>query len=67
MQELWMPSQRYRPVLMESFVEGLHSRGIDVDAVRIEPGASPAASPAANIHGDAEHGYMHGWCDCIDL
>ena len=35
-----MPLQRYRPVLTESFVEGLHSRGVDVDAVRIEPGAS---------------------------
>ena len=35
-----MPLQRYRPVLTESFVERLHSRGVDVDAVCIEPGAS---------------------------
>ena len=39
LQTMWMLLQRYRPVLTESFVEGLHSRGVDVDAVRIEPGA----------------------------
>jgi len=29
-------------VLKKDFIEGLHRRGVDVDAVRIEPGA-PAA------------------------
>ena len=47
LQQLRTHLQRYRPVLTESFVEALHSRGVDVDAVRIEPGASPAACSAA--------------------
>lgn len=37
--------QRYRPVLTEEFVHSLHRRGIDVDALRIEPGM-----PAAHGH-----------------
>ena len=30
--------QRFRPVLTKAFAEDLHSRGVDVTAVRIEPG-----------------------------
>ena len=34
---LWW--QRYRPVLTKKFFDSLRSRGVDVDAVHIEPGA----------------------------
>ncbi|KAK9834170.1 hypothetical protein WJX81_004930 [Elliptochloris bilobata] len=39
--------ERHRPVLTESFFEGLHSRGVDVRAVRVEPAAALPSTDAA--------------------
>ena len=33
--------QRFRPVLTRAFAEDLRSRGVDVTAIRIEPGQPP--------------------------
>jgi len=47
-------AQRFRPVLKKDFIDGLHRRGVDVDAVRIEPGAPACLTPCgAGLTGPA--------------
>ncbi|KAK9825364.1 hypothetical protein WJX81_004084 [Elliptochloris bilobata] len=53
--------ERFRPVLTEDFMRDLHSRGIDVEAVRIEPASAVASAPARVRRGPvpSEPGWPH--------